>query len=172
MHLSCKAVLYACLSPLLLSACSNLRDTMPGTTPSITVTTQPPGATALVDGATIGTTPVRIVPADTFRSGFTAGGDGLLSYRYMGKLVLQHAGCKEHVVEVDNSVLARDIHAELECDPANRAPAPDMNENPPPPAHGNDTAAQRLRRIDGLHEQGLISDAEYRSLRQRVLDSL
>jgi hypothetical protein len=74
---------------------------------------------------------------------------------------------------VDDYILSRDILATLECDPRLKQAAEPMEpprEAQPPPLPGR--AEERLRRIEALHEKGLLSDEEYRSLRKRVLETL
>ncbi len=108
---------------LSLSGCSSLGDIAPGSKQTITLQSDPPGATVLADGAEIGITPLTFSPADAFRAGFTGGSSGLLAYRYVGKLVVKKPGCTDYVTEVDDNILSKDIDVKLECDPDYRAPA-------------------------------------------------
>ncbi len=170
------ATLIAALA-LLLAGCGNMGGLSEGGGHKITIASDPAGATVLADGVEIGATPLTFSPSDAFRSGFTGGsGSGLLVYRYYGKLALKKAGCKDYVTEVNDNLLSGDIQVKLECDPDYRPPAPPAA--PPPasaPAQQPDmpaSAEQRLMRIESLHEKGLISDEEYRQLRQRILDTL
>lgn len=130
----------------------------------IEIASDPAGATVLVDGSEIGSTPLSVVPGEVFRSGFVG-----LSYRYYGRLILKKPGCEEKVIEVNDAVLAGDVRANLECDPDYR---PTMAE----PAAGipaeSDSYAERLKRIERLYEQGLIMEEEHDMLRRRVLDEL
>lgn len=130
----------------------------------IEITSDPTGATVLVDGSEIGSTPLRIVPAEFFRSGFVG-----LSYRYYGRLVFKKPGCEEKVIEVNDAVLAGDIRATLECDPDYRLPKLDKPVGNPTTS---DQYAERLQRIERLYQQGLIMEEEYNMLRSRILDEL
>ena len=164
---------------LLTGGCSSLGDISSPGKQQITLTSEPAGASVFADGNEIGITPLAFSPGDAFRSGFTSSSSGLLGYRYIGKLGVKKAGCRDYLTEVNDSLLSKDIHVQLECDPiyqpvtqpATVAPA---NTTAPPQAQPPtpESAEQRLRQIEGLHDKGLLSDEEYRALRQRVLDTL
>jgi hypothetical protein len=64
------------------------------------------------------------------------------------------------------------LHIKLECDPDYQPPAAPVESVPKPQQVMPASAEERLQKINALHEKGLISDDEYRQLRQRVLDSL
>jgi len=163
-----------------ISGCGSLGDITPGKAQTITIESDPPQATVLANGADLGTTPLTIKPSDVFRSGFASGGEGLLGYRYVGKLIVKKPGCKEFATEVDDNLLSRDIKVKLECDPDYRPPSPPVTTVPAAPAVTAPepvqaipaTAEERLLRIDTLHRKGLISSEERQKLRQRVLDTL
>jgi hypothetical protein len=161
---------------LLLGGCGNMGGLSAGNSQQITIESDPAGATVLADGVEAGVTPLTITPADTFRSGFTGGSDSLIAFRYFGKLMLRKPGCKDYLTQVDDNLLAKDIHVKLECDPNYRPPAaqPAVAPVPAPAAQQQipASAEQRLQRIESLHEKGLISDEEQQRLRKRVLDTL
>lgn len=126
--------------------------------------------------------------------------DGIVAYRYVGTLSVKKPGCKPYSTQVNDNILSKDIHVKLECDPNYRsvevqpaAPAPAPAAAPPaaaPPAAPAPAAApppsppertpvqptgsaeERLLQIESLHQKGLLSEEEYRTLRQRVLDTL
>ena len=161
---------------LLLAGCGNLGGLSSSETHRITITSDPDEATVIADGIEIGITPLTFVPSDAFRSGFTTGGEGILGFRFIGKLALKKPGCKDYVTEVNDNLLGKDIHIKMECDPNYRPPAPQPAASPAPavpaPPAIPASAEQRLQRIESLHEKGLISDEEYQLLRKRVLDTL
>ncbi|MDZ7595962.1 MAG: PEGA domain-containing protein [Thiobacillus sp.] len=138
-------------------------------TPSgqIRITAEPAGAIAYADGAELGATPLAIVPGNHFRSGFAG-----LSYRYVGKLSIKKAGCDTWTTDVNDAILAKDIHARLKCDPnyqpAAAAPAPGT---PAGTATGDQTI-ERLERIESLRKKGLISEEEYKASRARIIEKL
>ena len=133
---------------------------------AIQLVSDPPGASVFLAGDELGVTPLEVVPADSFESGFSG-----LSYRYKGKLVFKKPGCEPYTKQLNDAVAKQDIHVSLMCDPDYRAPAP-------APAVGGDSVGAsgdyetRLKRIESLHDQGLISDDEYETLRKRILDHL
>ena len=174
------AMLIGMVLILSVTGCSSFGDLSPGSKLTITVQSDPSGATVLADGTDIGTTPLTFKPADAFRAGVTTGGEGILAYRYVGKLTLKKPGCSDYVTEVDDNILSKDIDVKLECDPNYRPPAPQPAMTPqvqPSAVPATQpampaSAAERLQRIESLHDKGLISDGDYRELRQRVLDTL
>ena len=132
---------------------------------AIRVISDPPGATVLADGRELGTTPLTIRPGEVFPARFVG-----REYRYVGTLTLRRPGCKPWSVQVNDAVLAKDVVARLECAPGAAAPAPARTQAPA--AGGEDPVAVRLRRAKRLHDEGLITDEEYRALRRRILESL
>jgi hypothetical protein len=140
------------------------------------ITSDPPGATVYARGVEIGTTPLSILPDEAFPPGFVG-----LSYRAHGILMLKKPGCKTYTQEVDDGVLAKDIHVRLECGPNYSEPqspenASEKGAQSPMPAEASspvaDSVEARLRRLDDLHKKGLVSDQEYEKSRQRILNNL
>jgi hypothetical protein len=175
-HISTPLALLVCIASI--GGCSSLGESFSGNRQTITIRSEPPQATVLADGAEIGATPLTFKPGDAFRAGITTEGDGILAYRYIGKLTVKKPGCKDYVTEVNDNILSKDIDVKLECDPDYRPPAPQPAASPgaaPTPAVQPTmpaSAAERLQRIEALHDKGLITDTEHRELRQRVLDTL
>jgi len=155
-----------------LCGCAGMGSVSESTAGKIKITSTPAGAVAYADGAELGATPLEIMPGDHFRSGFAG-----LSYRYLGKLSLNKAGCETWSTEVNDYILSKDVHVELKCDPNFQPATVPAPVSAPPgdttsaPASG-DQAAERLERIETLHKKGLISDEEYKHLRARILDKL
>jgi len=155
------------LAAILLGGCSGM--VVSEKTDRIKLLTDPAGATAYADGGELGTTPLAITPGEHFRSGFVG-----MSYRYYGKLSFKKAGCEPYSIEVNDAVLAKDVHAKLKCDPDYRPPAA-AAPTPATPAQAapvSGTYTERLERIEDLRKKGLISDEEYKDLRKRILDKL
>jgi len=155
-----------------LSGCAGMETTGEHHAGHIKITSEPAGAVAYADGGELGVTPLEIAPANYFRSGFVG-----LSYRYIGKLTIKKAGCETWSADVDDAVLARDVHARLKCDPDFKpasvvAPvAGSASDSMPKPSSG-DQLIERMERIDLLHKKGLLSDEEYKQLRARVIEGL
>lgn len=154
------------------SGCASTSGGSEAQTGRIRILSEPTGAMAYADGTELGATPLEIVPGNHFRSGFAG-----LSYRYLGKLSIRKAGCETWSTEVNDHILAKDVHARLKCDPGFRPVSPAVPSAGGPsrsmsnPSSG-DQAIERLERIETLHKKGLISDEEYTQLRTRIIDRL
>lgn len=129
-----------------------------------TISSDPSGATVLASGVPIGVTPITVRPDDVFPPRFVG-----FEYRAAGTLSIEKPGCKTYRRQVNDAVLSEDVHVRLECDPNFESPQVE-----PSPASGTpeDGFAARLRRLQQLKQQGLITPSEYRQLRQKVLDQL
>ncbi|MDD5388574.1 MAG: PEGA domain-containing protein [Gallionellaceae bacterium] len=145
------------LLAILLGGCGGM--SVSEKTDRIKLASDPAGATAYADGNELGATPLEISPGAHFRSGFIG-----MSYRYYGKLSFKRPGCEPYAVEVNDAVLARDVHAKLKCDPGYHPPSL--------AAAADDKYTERLERIETLRKKGLISDKEYKALRKHILDEL
>lgn len=139
----------------------------------VNLRTDPAGATVLANGKVIGTTPMQITVDDHFphrRKG--------LDWHRDGALTLQRPGCTPKTMDIDNDTLKRSLTVDLDC----RADAPSVVA--PATVGGvtavrtgtamesNGTAAQRLKELENLRGQNLITAEEYRSIRKRILDQL
>lgn len=186
------------LSLLSLCGCSGYGGGTSGSHREITIDSDPQHATVYAEGTEIGMTPLVIRPDEVFQARFTMGDSdtgGIVAFRYVGMLSIKKDGCKSYTTQVDDNILARDIHVKLECDPAHPAdkalPTPpaqapvsrDLQSDRPaadrapasPDLETNRTAGdaeERLMRIESLYKKGLLSEEEYQTLRQRVLDTL
>ena len=174
-----------------LSACSGFGGDLLENRLQITIDSDPQNASVYAEAVEIGMTPLAIKPSEVFQARFTSGGgdsDGMVAYRYVGTLSVRKPGCKPWSTQVNDNILSKDIHVRLDCDPdyqpaGVKPAAPASAPTPPPAASGpatpesrpvqpGGTAEERLRRIESLYIKGLLSDEEYRALRQRVLDTL
>jgi len=137
----------------------------------VTIDTTPPGATALAGGRTLGVTPLTVVRDDAFPPRWHD-----MEYRVSGTLILRKAGCRPVRMPVSDPVLSKPIHVRLDCKPGatggTSAPAVAAPGASPAPRDSADSTARRLQRLRRLHDQGLVTDREYRQIRQRILDSL
>lgn len=149
-----------------LSGCDNVIKESRTTT----ITSEPAGATVTASGVEIGVTPLTVRPDEVFPPKFVG-----FEYRAAGTLGLNKPGCKSYSQQVNDAVLSKDIHVKLDCDPSYRAPAPAPVQEPAgaetAPASEGDFAT-RLRRLEDLRRQGLISAEEYKTLRQKILNEL
>jgi hypothetical protein len=140
----------------------------------VNLRSEPAGATVLANGKAIGTTPMRIDP-DRF---FPQERKGLGWYRD-GTLTLERPGCTPKSLAVDNDTLKRSLTVELECRPdapvlitPNAAPYQTSTATRSTEAPTGGGTAERLKELDGLRRQGLITTEEYQSIRRRILDQL
>lgn len=156
----------------------------------IAIRSDPPGAEVLANGKKIGVTPLTIVPDRDFPPVMDWSN---LVYQAKGVLTLRKAGCKPYSEPVNDSVLSKDISVRLDCSgPVAAAPAqsePPAPSVPPavaPVSSGTEprpavrpavprhrlSVEARLRRLEKLHKDGLITDREYRTIRERILSGL
>lgn len=135
----------------------------------IRITSEPSGATVYASGKKVGATPL-FLRSDTFPTrpvGFI--------YRSVGTLTLKHTGCKTYNKEVNDKMLSQDMHVVLECGPAyseTPSPEPAPVAVPEEPTKIDGSIERRLRELNALHKEGLITDQEYRVIRKRILDEL
>lgn len=138
----------------------------------ITIDSSPQGAQVFVADKQIGVTPVLVVLDDIFPMRWTSrtkqDDEGFAFYRRLDTLTIKQAGCETYSALVDTSDLSRDIKINLKCDPNYKPP---VAITPAPPAR-TETLEQRLQRLETLKQKGLISNEEYRTQRQRVLDEI
>lgn len=171
------AFVCACVASVSVAGCSNI----PIDLRHITIRSDPPGAEVLANNKKLGVTPLTIVPDHDFPPAMDWQN---LEYRAMGELTVRKPGCQPYSEPVNDAVLSKDIMVRLECTaqpPAvvptavpTRAPAPAAPAHAPTPrVHAPLlSAAQRLRRLERLRKDGLITDKEYREIRARILNGL
>jgi len=123
-----------------------------------TVNSKPQGAEIYVMGKLAGNTPMTIRTKSIFPGAY---GDEQ-SNQY-GRIRLVHGGCAERVVPVDNAVLYNGLNVELDCG---------SEKTPVSSGHQKTGAAERLRRLETLRDEGLINDREYREKRRSIIDAL
>jgi len=133
----------------------------------ITISSKPAGASVYASGREVGKTPLTIVPDEVFPPRFVG-----TTYRAAGTLKVAKPGCTPYRREVNDAVLAKDIHVTLQCDPDYRPPRSRSEDKGGAAPAADQSADSRLRRLERLHRDGLITDQEYQRLRKRVLDTL
>lgn len=140
----------AILISVLVSGCAGL---LPSYVPHVEVTSEPSGAEVFVMGERMGTTPLRLESSTLFPHTYPPEKQPLY-----GRIRLTHPGCEAMERSVDTRTLENGLQARLKC-----AAAPSA---PPPPA------AQRLRELEILRQEGLLSEEEYKRVRARIIDAL
>jgi hypothetical protein len=141
----------------LLGGCAG-NSLTPQSNASFTVTSQPSGATVSVMGKEVGTTPLELASSQVFPLTYPLE----LQAKY-GSVELRHSGCEPYRASVSTDILAEGLNAKLNCEQAAKAP----------PANAPATTVQeRLRELKAIFDEGLISEEEYRSKREALLQEL
>jgi hypothetical protein len=126
----------------------------------------PNGATVYADGQPLGNTPLEIDPEAVFPRKLTG-----YQWESSGTLSFERVGCEPKSIPVDNELLKETIRVKLDCEPGAAAMNPlAMPTSQPAAIPAPAGTADRLRELERLHNDGLISDEEFQALRQRVLD--
>ena len=134
----------------------------------ITVTSSPPGATVRADDKVLGKTPLQVDIDKSFPHRWVQAEDYGIVYRVSGKLVIENNGCEEYSVPVSRESPAEDIDVILVCSEQKPVPAPARATEPVMP----ESMEQRLRKLEKLYRDGVISADEYHQHRNRILDEL
>ena len=148
------------ISSVLLMSCATSR--------VVTIDSQPQGASIIANGKEIGKTPLKIEPDEIFPPRWIGG-----SYMVEGKLELKKSECDSVSMKVNDAVLSNDISQKLACsdkqiNQSNTSAKP-QDENALPK---NEIITQRLENLNQLHKKGLVTDEEFKSQRQRILNDL
>ena len=145
----------------------------------ITVTSSPSGATVRADGNKLGETPLKVNIDKSFPRRWVPAEDYGIVYRVSGKLIIGTSGCDDYTIPVSNTAPAEDIDVTLVCTEEAPPPSPaETEEEPAPgwpgtadPAISGDVE-QRLKKLDKLYRDGVISADEYKQHRNRILGEL
>ena len=186
----CIAISLFIFSFLILQGCGSGKK-------GITIDSEPRGADILADGKNIGKTPMHIKQDDVFPPHWYGS-----SYMVKGELEINKDGCEGYSMKVNDAVLMNDIKASLKCSPGMMKAAPAaavepvekaVNDTPAAstavpvkaavPAKSSSTESskpvvvdadieQRLDKLKGLRDRGVITADEYSVQRRRILDSL
>jgi hypothetical protein len=143
----------------LLSGCAG-DSLMPQSIDRFAVTSEPSGATVYAMGNVAGTTPLELSTSQVFPVTYPYE----LQSKY-GKIELSYPGCEPYSRTVSNSVLANGLKAKLDC------PQPAVPAAVTAPAPTMDIEA-RLRKLKELFDKGLVTEEEYNSKRQAILQEL
>ena len=156
------------LFALSLTACSG-SSLAPRTNQQFTVSSTPSGAAVYVMGEQAGVTPLTLDAKQVFPNTYSQEQE-----QHYGRIVLKHEGCKDQIIGINSGRLSDGIVAKLECPKMAAAKEQVAQESP---AQTETTvkpssAKERLKQLDDLKQEGLITEQEYRKIRQEVLDSL
>ena len=134
----------------------------------ITVTSSPSGATVRANGSKLGETPLKVNIDKSFPRAWVRAEDYGIVYRVSGKLTIEKRGCDEYTVPVSHIEPANDINVTLVC--TEEEPTPSSAETETPVISEN--MEQRLKKLDKLYRDGVISTDEYNQHRSRILGEL
>ena len=134
----------------------------------ITVSSSPSGATVRANGNKLGETPLKVDIDKSFPRKWVPAEDYGIVYRVSGKLTIEKSGCDDYTVPVSPTAPADDINVSLVCPEENPAPSAAETAQPVIP----ENMEQRLKKLDQLYRDGVISTDEYKQHRNRILGEL
>ena len=134
----------------------------------ITVTSTPLGATVRANGNKLGETPLKINIDKSFPHRWVPAEDYGVVYRVNGTLTIEKSGCDDYTVPVSPTAPAEDIDVTLVC--TEEQPAPSAAETAQPVM--SEDMEQRLKKLEKLYREGVISAEEYKQHRNRILGEL
>jgi len=134
----------------------------------INVTSTPAGATVRADGTKLGVTPLQVDIDASFPRKWVAAEDYGVVHRVSGNLTLEKSGCDDYTVPVSHIAPVEDINVTLVC--KDDVPEPTPAETAKPAM--SEDMEQRLRKLDKLYRDGVITAEEYKQHRARILGEL
>lgn len=168
------------LAPLVIalaSGCASL-----GAKPDrVDVTSDPAGAAVYAMGAKVGVTPLTLDQDTIFPLTYPRDKQALY-----GAVELRKAGCNSATQRVSTRAVVKGVHVKLDCGEAARTETSTPRQAQPsqPPVSANGQAQttpvmkekpgieMRLKQVQDLRDQGLITEQEAREIRQRILGEL
>lgn len=153
---------------LLLQGCSNFSALSKHG--EFAVDSEPSGASVYVMGKVLGSTPLVVRHQAVFPVVYAPDQRDLY-----GMVILKKDGCQDYLQRVNSTILKKGVKAKLDCtevaagQASTQIPQGDQTGIPVPVPT---SLKQRLIRLDGLHQDGLITDEEYGAARRRILDKL
>ena len=134
----------------------------------ITITSSPPGATISANGSKLGETPLKVNIDKSFPHKWVKAEDYGIVYRVSGELTIKKGGCDDYTLPVSHTSPVDDINVTLVCTEEKPTPGPAGTAEPVIP----ENMEQRLKKLDKLYRDGVISNDEYNQHRNRILDEL
>jgi Short C-terminal domain/PEGA domain len=134
----------------------------------ISVTSSPSGATVRANGNKLGVTPMTVNIDKSFPSSWVRAEDYGIVYRVSGKLTIEKNGCEDYTVPVSHTAPADDVNVTLVCKEEKPMPGPAETVKPVM----SENMEQRLKKLDKLYRDGVISSEEYNQHRNRILGEL
>ena len=137
------------------------------------VTSTPSGAEVYANAKKLGVTPLHY----RLHTEFPAGWKNMM-FQAQGVLMVKLDGCEDYMLEVNDYVLSRPIHAELDCGEGVGSEVSAQEIQEPVSAEGaTDAGARsevenRLRQLEDMFNRGVITESEYKTTRERILNEL
>jgi hypothetical protein len=134
------------------------------------VTSNPSGAEVYADGKKLGVTPLHYKLFKAFPASWK---DAM--YQAHGVLTVKLDGCNDFILEVNDYVLSNPIHAELECNEVDKSVSSTTDTQDKdkavvaPAVKPVSETEQRLKELEDLYSQGVITKDEYNTTRKRIL---
>jgi hypothetical protein len=165
-----KATGLVILAVITLSGCSGSTMKQEG---QADVTSSPAGATVYANGEKLGVTPLHYKLYKAFPAGWKD-----MMFQAQGVLMVKMDGCEDYILNVNDYILSNPIHAELKCDEVDRSAlqAPAQQDS------GNASQQRtilpegevetRLRKLESLYQDEVITEDEYKATRKRILEEL
>lgn len=125
------------------------------------VTSNPSGAAVYADGMKLGETPLRYKLYKAFSASWK---DAI--YQAQGVLMVKMDGCEDYTLQVNDDILSKPIHAELNCSEASKSEESTPVETP------DSSTEKRLEELEALYKNGVITKDEYRVNRERILSDI
>ena len=135
------------------------------------VTSTPSGAAVYANGKKLGVTPLHYRLDTEFPAVWKN-----MMFQAQGVLAVKLDGCEDYTLEVNDYVLSRPIHAELDCAEGAGSRASAQEDREAVTATGATDAGagieNRLRQLEDLLNRGIITESEYKTTRERILNEL
>ncbi|MGD2052911.1 MAG: PEGA domain-containing protein [Gammaproteobacteria bacterium] len=137
------------------------------------VTSSPTGASVYANGEKLGITPLHYRLYKAFPAGWKD-----MMFQAQGVLMVKMDGCEDYKLNVNDYILSKPIHAELKCDGADKS----VLQAPVQQDTGNISHQRaifsrgeveaRLKKLESLYQDRVITEEEYKATRKRILDEL
>ena len=148
---------FICALILLLPACGG-NSLAPRYDNEIPVNSEPSGVAVYVMGEMVGVTPVLIDSNNVFPAVYLPEDDGY------GHITLRHEGCLDKKIKISPRMISEGVKASLDCSVKESKNVDGQALEKP--------VKQRLKELQSLKDEGLISEQEYQKIRNTILKSL
>ena len=135
------------------------------------MTSTPSGAAVYANGKKLGVTPLHYRLDTEFPAVWKS-----MMFQAQGVLAVKLDGCEDYTLEVNDYVLSSPIHAELDCAEGAGSRVSAQDDREAVTATGATDAGagieNRLRQLEDLLNRGIITESEYKTTRERILNEL